>query len=228
MHYLYHKIYFTDDNETAKQLMAEGKPVAGLTENVSCTRFIIEEPKEEDDAFLERVYRRLTGQPVEIMRFDGILIREFCMEDMDALFQLYSQPHVTEFLEGLYEYEEEKVYQQNYIDYIYGVYDYGMWLVFEEATGRLIGRAGLESRETCQEGEAELGYIIAEDFLRQGYATKICQKIMEYGFKEIGLKKLLLRIEKENKVSCHLAEKLGFTYEGEDGVFSCFFKMAGV
>lgn len=39
---------------------------------------------------------------------------------------------------------------------MYGYYGYGMWLVFDKASGELIGRAGLEHREFPDAVELEL------------------------------------------------------------------------
>ncbi len=54
-------------------------------------------------------------------------------------------------------YEEEREYQQAYIEQMYRFYGYGMWIVCDRNTGELIGRAGVEHREELG-GELELGY----------------------------------------------------------------------
>ena len=57
---------------------------------------------------------------------------------------MYAEPGMTDYMEGLYEYEEELEYQKAYIENMYRFYGYGIWLVFEKKTGTLIGRAGVE------------------------------------------------------------------------------------
>lgn len=52
-------------------------------------------------------------------------------------------------------------------------------LYFQE-TGKLIGRAGLE--------HDELGYMIAPEFQKQGYATEVCRFIIDYARKTQNLK----------------------------------------
>ena len=78
---------------------------------------------------------------------------------------------MTEYLDPLYEYEKEKEYQRSYINYMYRLYGYGMWVVIEKATGKLIGRVGIENREAC-DGEPELGYMIVVSYQRKGYANR--------------------------------------------------------
>lgn len=219
-------IIFTDNNEEAQSCLDAGQLVVGTTTDVTCVKYIVEEPEELTEFDLDRIERRLTGKPWNIMQVDNILIRELCIDDVPALCKLYNQEHVKEFMEPLYEGDEEVEYQKNYIKYIYGFYNFGMWLAFDtQNDNKLVGRIGLEFREeTCSENEAELGYVIDEQYLRQGLASKLCKKIIEYGFEELDLNRILIRIEKENEVSIHLAEKLGFSFMGQDGKFSCFFK----
>ena len=59
--------------------------------------------------------------------------REFGMDDLSYLVAaLYAQPHVTDFIELPYAYAQEREYEQNYIERIYGFCGFGMWLVFEK------------------------------------------------------------------------------------------------
>ena len=79
------------------------------------------------------------------------MIRELSLEDLPALEKLYQKEGVTwrldadgeripGFIEPLFAKEKEKKYQQAYITNMYGYYGYGMWLVFDKASGELIGR----------------------------------------------------------------------------------------
>lgn len=119
-----------------------------------------------------RVFERYHGIPWQILETKRCRLREFCMDDLDDLFALYAKPHVTDFIEPLYAYEQERLYEETYIERIYGFYGFGMWLVFEKDSGELIGRAGLEYREPCREGEAELGYLITPEHWRKAMPRK--------------------------------------------------------
>ena len=121
---------------------------------------------------------------------------------------------MTEYLDPLYEYEKEKEYQRSYINYMYRLYGYGMWVVIEKATGKLIGRVGIENREAC-DGEPELGYMIDVSYQRKGYATEVCLAVIGYAWNFLEFDKLNCLIQKENKASECLAEKLGFMFREE-------------
>ncbi len=179
--------------------------------------------EEVDETFLNQVYLREHALPWKIAVTKRCIIREFSMADMDALQELYNTPGVTMrlnengkpvkgFIEPLYPPDEEKEYQQAYIANMYGYYGYGMWLVFEKTSGRLIGRAGLENREYPDGTELELGYVIAPKWQHRGVATEVCTAIMEFARRELDFSRLNALAAKENKASIALLGKLGFQY----------------
>ena len=47
-------------------------------------------------------------------------------------------------------------------------------------------------------------------YQRQGYATEACQAVIEYGFKEMGLPRLINGVVPENVASSRLCARLGF------------------
>lgn len=198
---------------------------------------LVESFEEVDLAYLDRVRRRHFKIPWDITETKRCLIREICMDDMEALFAIYEEPHMTDYMEPLYPWEEELAYEQAYIDNMYRFYEYGMWVVIEKSTGKLIGRAGLEHREypadeDCgQTGtydgrdtakdikprvvmELEMGYAIAASYQNKGYATEACQAILAYAEEYLDYPRINCLIEKENTASIRLAEKLGFTCHG--------------
>ena len=166
-----------------------------------------------DDIVFERIYRRCRDIPWDIARTERTYIRELSMNDVDDLFKLYEKPGMTTYMEPLFAYPQEVEYQQNYINYIYKLYDFGMWLIYDTITDELIGRAGIEVRDTCdREQQAELGFCIASDRWGQGLAYEVCSKIIEIAREEYGLTTLIARCDPGNAVSQKLLTKLGFAY----------------
>ena len=175
---------------------------------------MIEGFEEVDFTFFERIHQRHYRIPWTILETERLVVRELDLKDMDDLFELYSYEGMTDYMEGLYPYEEEYEYQKAYIENMYRFFDYGMWLVFEKESGKLIGRAGIEHRKEL-EGELELGYAIGTPFWGRGYATEVCEAILNYTSEKLGFKEICSLVQPENKVSVHLLEKLGFTFETE-------------
>lgn len=76
------------------------------------------------------------------------------------------------------------------------------------ANGEIVGRAGLSSIG-CERGAARLGYWVGEQFQGHGYATAAAERIVRFGFEEIGLETVIVRIEGRNTKSERVARRLG-------------------
>ena len=173
---------------------------------------IVEGFEEVDAFFLEKVYQRYHHIPWTIAETERCVIRELSLDDLDKLFELYADEEITKYTEGLYPYEEERKFQDAYINNMYRFYGYGMWLVFSKETGELIGRAGLEHREYNGETELELGYVVGTKFQRQGYATEVSQQILGIAKEMTDFQRINCLIEAENIASIQLVEKLRFSH----------------
>ena len=61
----------------------------------------------------------------------------------------------------------------------------------------------------------ELGYMIDVSYQRKGYATEVCLAVIGYAWNFLEFDKLNCLIQKGNKASECLAEKLGFMFREE-------------
>ena len=197
---------------------AEELGIAAIGEPDCGTRYAIESLSEIDVEYLEHVRRRYNNIPWLIGYTDRCVIRELSLDDLPALYELYAKPGMTEFVEPLYEPKKELEYEKAYIECMYGFYEYGMWLVFSKETGKLIGRAGLEHRDYGDEAELEMGYMIAPEYRRKGYATEICSFIIDYAKENTSFERINCLIDHDNAASIGLVKKLGFEYVGQSDV----------
>lgn len=74
--------------------------IAKKANSFSSVKMIVEGFEEVDALFLERVYEREHHLPWEIARTDRWILREFTMDDMDGLVELYDQPGVSYRIEN--------------------------------------------------------------------------------------------------------------------------------
>lgn len=149
-------------------------------------------------------------------------MREIIIDDLPQLREIYEQEGITDYIEPLYEEEDEIAYTKAYIEKRYRFFEYGMWVVFDKATGSMIGRAGLENRDvpvgtddegqTVYESQIELGYVITPAFQRQGYASEVCLAILKYAKEELEIHSVNAFVHPENIASIRLAEKIGFQF----------------
>ncbi len=186
--------------------------------------------EEFDTNYLDHILCRMKGIPCEILDTQRCHVREITVSDVDALYEIYKAPEITEFMEDLYEKKEDEIaYTQDYIKYQYGFYDYGMWIVEslettpdnadltkDNGTRRIIGRAGFDMREGYD--VPELGFMIRKEDQHQGYATEICEALLAYGKEQLGFLKVGAFTDSRNTASIRLLEKLGFRYQRTESV----------
>ena len=139
-------LWITDQGQRAQELLRFDCPVlAWLHEynrdqDFSGVRYACENLEELDVDYLEKVYRRYVGIPWDILTTDRCLVRETGAEDLDALYEIYAEPSVTQYTEGLYpEREQEEAYLKDYTENMYYFYNYGVWTICDKTTGQVIG-----------------------------------------------------------------------------------------
>lgn len=183
-------------------------------ESLSRTDYVAEGLEEVDVYFLERVYQRKHGIPWRVIETKRCYLREMTLSDLPDLYRLYEGKGMTEYMEPLYGWEEEKKYAKAYIETMYRFYGYGMWLVKDRATDELIGRAGFDHYTDGGETLLEMGYAIAASRQRKGYATEVCRAMIEYAKgAETGYDKLYCFVREGNAASQALLRRLEFSFQ---------------
>jgi RimJ/RimL family protein N-acetyltransferase len=87
----------------------------------------------------------------------------------------------------------------------------GGWVqlsVEELESGRLVGDVGLSPAEG-EPGVIKVGYTIAPEFQRRGYATEAVRALVDYAFDVLGAEVVRAYASEENVPSIRVAEKVG-------------------
>ena len=164
--------------------------------------------------YLRRIWCRHVEEPVLIAETERLIIRESIAEDAEAFYALYQDEACRKYLEWPpveecgNRVQNIKEYERYIVDYQkgqYGFYEYGMWSVVEKASGKCVGRAGVE----LQAGDLCLGYAMLPQFRHRGYATEACKAILAYCWEcEYG-EQVHVKIDEDNEASKKVAVKLG-------------------
>ncbi|MBE5971053.1 MAG: GNAT family N-acetyltransferase [Lachnoclostridium sp.] len=224
-------VLVSDEKEALLAAKAAGRAVVGLwrpgqeMEEIAAARYVVEDPEDVTEEYLERVARRHLGIPWHICETERLLIREMFADDFDEVWS-------NRIGRGFGSIEELEAYTKNQ----YTFYEFGFWALVEKQTGNLVGMAGLtlpgesseegygenlESYALCAESQAEqtegetleIGYHVFPAYRRRGYAKEACSAIIQYGIEELGASKITARIAKENIRSKNLAKELGLKEE---------------
>ncbi len=164
-----------------------------------------------DPAFAERDRCRKAGLPVKIAETKRLLIRETVLEDVSKLYEIRQQPGMSDYVEPMQPtLQEEMEFMEAYIHHMYAFYDFGLWTVLERENGRIVGRAGLFPSKFLDEG-VELGYMVAAERQRRGYALECGRAILDYASDVLDLPEVHVLIHIRNRASIRTAGRLGFT-----------------
>jgi ribosomal-protein-serine acetyltransferase len=85
--------------------------------------------------------------------------------------------------------------------------------VCASASGRLLGVVGLHRLDWSRR-EAALGYWIRRSEWGRGFATEAGARVVEHGFRALGLNRIEAHVAPVNHRSQRVVEKLGFAREG--------------
>lgn len=221
-------LFLTDSGLAARLLTETGAYVVGIShklnegEDFGGLKYIFTDIQEVDIDSYIKAYQRYAHLPWEVIITPRLLIRETTIEDVDRFYELYSDPEMTRYMEGLFENpEDEKRYQKDYIDKVYGLLGFGIWTVVKRDDNTVIGRAGYSVRNGFD--DIELGFLIGKDYQGQGYAFEACDAILKYGKEILLFDKVQTLVKEENTVSIGLCKKLGFaeldTVEVEENIY---------
>lgn len=79
--------------------------------------------------------------------------------------------------------------------------------------GRFAGLVGLKDLNNPNQ-RGEIGYWVSPEYQNQGLATTCSRFLIEYGFNQLKLHRIQIRIGVGNEKSNRVAEKLHFRFEG--------------
>ncbi len=87
------------------------------------------------------------------------------------------------------------------------------YVMFEQATHKLIGALGIMKRGGSQSRQFELGYWLDVDAWGNGYVSEAVKMAEEELFSQ-GAKRLVIRTDVQNEQSTNVAKRLGYELEG--------------
>ena len=155
-----------------------------------------------------------------ILQTKRLILRHLTLEDLDELFALYQDPEIRRYFpDGVLNYKDTKEELEWHMNGHPRHPELGLWATIHKETGQFIGRCGLLPWEIDGKLEIEIAYLLDKHFWHQGLATEAAKGIMEYGFQELHLSRLICLIDPENIPSQRVAKRIGMTLERKvDGI----------
>jgi RimJ/RimL family protein N-acetyltransferase len=154
-------------------------------------------------------------RPSYPLRTERLLLRPLVPGDVDAMLAYRGRLDVSRYVPF------EPMSRDDILSRIAGQWsrteltDEGQWLTLGAqvaATGELAGDVMLfwHSREHAG---GEVGYVLNPALGGRGYATEAASAMLRLGFEELGLHRIVARVDEDNEPSVRLARRLGMRQE---------------
>ena len=149
------------------------------------------------------------------IKTERLILREFVPDDWPAVLAYQQDPRYLQFYPFFTRTESDaKEFVQWFLDEQAESprRRFQLAVVLRES-GELIGNAGIR-RKPENDWEADIGYEIAPEHWRRGYATEAAAALIDHGFSQMGLHRISSWCIAENGASARVSEKLGLREEG--------------
>ena len=143
-----------------------------------------------------------------------LVIRRFEKEDFESFYAFLADPTAIQYLtlsEGELNRENAKAFFFDMIESYGSTNPIFGFAVTEKSSGDYVGAMGLTSLKD-REG-SETIFIFLPKYWRKGYATEAGLALFDYAFKNLGVKKIVSFLSKENAPGIRLAEKLEMKFD---------------
>jgi ribosomal-protein-alanine N-acetyltransferase len=143
---------------------------------------------------------------------DRLIIASLQEVDSEPLAALWADPDVTFYMGGPRNYEEVlRTLREDAQVNPPPVFD--LWPVIEKKTNQIVGDCGILEKDIDGRDEHELVYVLARSAWGKGLATEVATALKDYAFDELGLKRVVALIDRDNLKSERVATKIGLRYE---------------
>lgn len=142
-----------------------------------------------------------------------LTLRPLDLDDVAALAAIQADPEVMRFFpSGVRSVDQTRddVARCRAIEAEHG---FSLWATIDRAEGRLIGRCGLLPQVLGGVAEVEVAYLIARSHWGQGLATEAAEAIRDHAWSQLGLRRLVSIIHRDNQASRRVAAKVGMLPE---------------
>jgi RimJ/RimL family protein N-acetyltransferase len=156
-----------------------------------------------------------------ILETDRMLLREWTVDDADALFAIMGDPDVARFLGATgqphpnVEHTRERL--QRAVARERAANGCGNWAAVDKASGEIIGGGGLEVLEGGP--DVEVFYHFRKASWGQGYATELTRGLIDYAFTALDMPRVVGVAYPDNPASHHVMTKAGMRHEGQRHVY---------
>jgi len=146
------------------------------------------------------------------LRGSNVILRWLTADDVDALYEIFSNPEVARYL--AIPRQQSRADTEQFLDSIHeGFRTSSLFQWGVERAGRVVGTCTLAGLD-WQNRRAEIGFVLARDVWGQGLMPDALTAVIDHAFNDLELHRIEADVDPRNIASLRLLEKLGFRQEG--------------
>jgi RimJ/RimL family protein N-acetyltransferase len=149
------------------------------------------------------------------LRTERLVIRPYRDDDATALHEVFGSPEVMKWTPSPASKDVAETAQRLGRTMAFTARQppgFGLWALETKDTSEFLGQVGLFPVEG-KGPEVEVAYELAPRVWGHGYATEAARALIDYGFGELGLRRVVALILPDNARSRNVASKCGMTLE---------------
>jgi RimJ/RimL family protein N-acetyltransferase len=149
---------------------------------------------------------------MNVLETERLALRRLTSDDAPFMLELVTDPSWIEFIgdRGLKTVEDARAY---IVDRYVGDYErhgFGLYLVALRETGEALGICGLIKRDSLD--DVDVGFAFLPRHVGRGYASEAAVASLEYGWRDLGLRRIVAITIPSNRRSIRVLEKAGLKF----------------
>ncbi len=157
----------------------------------------------------------------KVLDTERLILREINENDFDDLYRMNSDPLIMKYVGDGSTRSHEQMTKElgTLISHYSRKPGLGIWATILKGTNSFVGASGLVYYDNTP--EIEIAYRMLKEHWNNGYATEASIGLLKYGFKKIGLKKIVSSAHVENVASRRVMEKIGMRHVDNRVHYNC-------
>ena len=147
-----------------------------------------------------------------VLETERLLFRDHRREDFEAYFAIEADPIARRFVGG--EPRTREAARRKFRTHLAAREGLlRLWAAVLKETGEYIGYCGVYphfGNGGAIAGEGSLGFTLARPYWNRGLGTEAARAFLDFGFRELRLRRIVASVQAGNMASAHILEKLGF------------------
>src|SRR5574344_332168 len=147
----------------------------------------------------------------KVLETERLYLREITRADFNDWNRILSNPESMRYYPGAF--DEAKV--NRWLDWTlsnYQKYGFGLWAVILKESNTFIGDCGITMQMIDGESLPEVGFHIALEYTKKGYASEAAKAVLDYAFKNFNFGAIYCYQKYTNVPSQKTALKIGMSF----------------